>query len=131
MDDVRTPRAEVLYWTAILCSNTLGTAFGDFLADDSGLGFAGGAASITGVLLVVLVAFRFTRVSRTALFWIAFVLTRPLGATMGDVLTKPLDQGGVGFGTIGSSLVLAAVLSLCIVATGRKDRAGGGVAPAD
>ena len=131
VDDVRTLRAEVLYWTAILCSNTLGTALGDFLADDSGLGFAGGAALIAGLLLLVLVAFRFTRVSRTALFWAAFVLTRPFGATMGDVLTKPLDRGGLGFGTVGSSLVLAAALGICIVAAGRRQAAGERVDPGD
>jgi uncharacterized membrane-anchored protein len=83
---------------------------GDFLADDSGLGFAGGALVIAGLLAVVLVATFATRISRVALFWVAFVLTRPLGATMGDVLTKTHEQGGLGFGTIGSSAILAGLL---------------------
>lgn len=114
---VRTLRAEVFYWTAILISNTLGTALGDFLADDSGLGFAGGAALIGGLIGAVALAYFFTKISRTALFWAAFVLTRPFGATMGDVLTKKHEQGGLGFGTAGSSAVLAAVLVVVIVWT--------------
>jgi len=110
VDDIRTRRVEALYWTAILFSNTLGTALGDYLADDSGLGFAGGALLIASVLGVVMVATYFTSISRVLLFWIAFVLTRPFGATMGDVLTKGSERGGLGFGTIGSSVVLASVL---------------------
>jgi uncharacterized membrane-anchored protein len=101
---------ELLYWIAILFSNTLGTALGDFLADSSGLGFAGGAALIGSLLAVVLVLTFFTRISRVLLFWVAFVLTRPFGATVGDVLTKPGEKGGLGFGTIGSSAILAAIL---------------------
>jgi uncharacterized membrane-anchored protein len=103
-------RSEAFYWCAILVSNTLGTALGDFLADDSGLGFAGGALLIGGLLAVVLVLTYATRLSRVALFWIAFVLTRPFGATVGDVLTKGRDKGGLGFGTIGASAVLCGVL---------------------
>ena len=115
VDQVTTRRAELFYWSAILISNTLGTALGDFLADDSGLGFAGGAAVIGGLLCgVVLITF-FTRISRVALFWVAFVLTRPFGATMGDVLTKPNDQGGLGLGTAGSSAILAAALVVLIL----------------
>src|SRR5205823_3693975 len=102
-----------------LCSNTLGTALGDFLADDSGLGFAGGALLIGGLLGVVIVLFYFTQISRVALFWIAFVLTRPFGATMGDVLTKPTAKGGFGFGTIGSSAVLTGILVSVILFTMR------------
>src|SRR4051812_28589524 len=111
---IRTRRAEVLYWTAILFSNTLGTALGDFLADDSGLGFAGGALLIGGLLAVLLVLYFTTRISRVALFWFAFVLTRPFGATMGDVLTKPHEKGGLDLGTIGASAVLFAVLAALI-----------------
>jgi uncharacterized membrane-anchored protein len=80
------------------------------LADDSGLGFAGGAALIGSLLAVTVGLARYTRVSKTLLFWVAFVLTRPFGATMGDVLTKPHARGGLGFGTIGSSAVLLTVL---------------------
>jgi uncharacterized membrane-anchored protein len=108
----------MLYWTAILFSNTLGTALGDFLADSSGLGFAGGALLIGGLIALTALAMFFTPISKTLLFWIAFVLTRPFGATMGDVLTK--TKGGLGFGTIGSSLVLLSILVVCILWTGRS-----------
>ena len=95
---------------AILISNTLGTALGDYLADDSGLGFAGGALLIGSTIAVVALARYFTRIPGVLLFWLAFVLTRPFGATLGDFLTKPLEKGGLDFGTIGSSAVLAGVL---------------------
>jgi uncharacterized membrane-anchored protein len=124
VDQVTTRRAELFYWGAILVSNTLGTALGDFLADDSGLGFAGGAALIGGLLVLVVLAKFFTTISRVALFWVAFVLTRPFGATMGDVLTKSHAQGGLDFGTVGSSAILAAVLAvLVVVATRQQPRA--------
>lgn len=110
VDSVRSRKAEGFYWTAILLSNTLGTALGDFLADSSGLGFFGGAALIGSLLAAVLVAAFFTRLSRVALFWVAFVLTRPFGATLGDVLTKPRNRGGLDFGTLGSSAILAGLL---------------------
>ena len=110
VDRIRTRRAEVFYWTAILVSNTLGTALGDFLSDASGLGLLGGAALIGGAILLVALAARHTRISRVLLFWVAFVLTRPFGATFGDLLTKPARLGGLGLGTAGSSAVLAALL---------------------
>ena len=112
--NIKSFRAELFYWIAILVSNTLGTALGDFLADDSGLGFLGGAILIGGVLVLIVLATYLTKIPKTALFWAAFVLTRPVGATMGDVLTKMPDQGGLGLGTIGSSFVLAVVLILII-----------------
>src|ERR1041385_6159349 len=115
VDNIRTFKIEVLYWAAILFSNTLGTALGDFLADDSGLGFSGGALLIGGLLGLVVAAVYFTKISRVTLFWIAFVLTRPFVATMGDVLTKTHEKGGLGFGTIGSSAVLAAILGVAIL----------------
>jgi len=108
---------ELLYWTAILFSNTLGTALGDFLADSSGLGFKGGALLVGGLLALTVVAFYFTRTSKTLLFWIAFVLTRPFGATMGDVLTKSREKGGLNFGTVGSSIVLVSILGILILYT--------------
>ncbi|CAN5510590.1 membrane protein [soil metagenome] len=113
--DITTRRGELFYWTAILFSNTLGTALGDYLADNSGLGFAGGAMLIGGVLAVVLLAHYFTKLSPILLFWIAFVLTRPFGATFGDLLTKTREHGGLGFGTQGSSLILISVLVVLIV----------------
>ena len=108
--EIRSRRAEAIYWTAILVSNTLGTALGDFLADDSGLGFAGGAILIGVLLALILAAYYFSSISRVLLFWLAFVLTRPFGATMGDVLTKPIEKGGLNLGTIGSSAVLGGLL---------------------
>ena len=110
VDNVKTRTAELFYWIAILFSNTLGTAVGDFLADSSGLGFVGGALLIGSLLLLVLLAYFLTRLSRVLLFWIAFILTRPLGATVGDVLTKSKDKGGLNFGTVGSSAILAGIL---------------------
>ena len=101
---------KVLYWVAILFSNTLGTALGDYLADNSGLGFIGGALLIGSLIALVAAMACFTNISKVLLFWIAFVLTRPFGATFGDVLTKPPVKGGVGFGTAGSSAVLLGIL---------------------
>jgi uncharacterized membrane-anchored protein len=117
VSDIRTFKVELMYWAAILFSNTLGTALGDYLADDSGLGFAGGALLIGSFIALVVVAYWFTNLSKTLLFWIAFVLTRPFGATMGDVLTKTHEQGGLNLGTLGSSAVLGGVLVLLIAYT--------------
>ncbi len=119
---VETPKVELLYWITILVSNTLGTALGDFLADSSGLGFVGGALLISGLLALVLAAYYFTPISTVMLFWIAFVLTRPFGATLGDVLTKAHQQGGLGFGTIGSSIVLLSILVVCIIFVTLRER---------
>lgn len=122
VSEVHTTRAEVFYWLAILASNTLGTALGDYLADSSGLGFLGGALLVgSAIALVALAAWR-TRVDRVLLFWMAFVLTRPFGATFGDLLTKPPASGGLGFGTVGSSLILAVVLAACVVGTSLRER---------
>jgi uncharacterized membrane-anchored protein len=107
---IQTTKAELFYWVAILFSNTLGTALGDFLADDSGLGFLGGAVLIGGIIALIALAYYVTRLNRVLLFWLAFVLTRPFGATFGDLLTKPLAKGGLGFGTVGSSAILAILL---------------------
>lgn len=107
-------RVEVFYWTAILVSNTLGTALGDYLADSSGLGYAVSNGLISAGIAAMALAYLFTPVSRTALFWGAYVLTRPFGATMGDLLTKAPDHGGLGFGTVGSSAVLLGTLLLFV-----------------
>lgn len=93
-------------------SNTLGTALGDYLADDSGLGFLGSALLIGSLIAVIALFYKLSNISRILLFWLAFILTRPFGATFGDFLTKPLDHGGLSFGTIGSS----SVLSVCLIA---------------
>ena len=114
VDSIHTTKGELFYWTAILISNTLGTALGDYLADDSGLGFAGGALLIGSAIAAVVLAKFYTRISGVLLFWVAFVLTRPFGATLGDFLTKSHEKGGLDFGTVGSSLALAAVLVVLV-----------------
>lgn len=110
INNIDTFRGEALFWSAILVSNTLGTSMGDFLSDSSGLGYAGGALLVTGLLAVLLVLRYVPAVPNVLLFWLAFVLTRPLGATAGDFLTKPVAKGGLALGTLGSSLVLLTVL---------------------
>jgi uncharacterized membrane-anchored protein len=127
---VRSTRAEIFYWAAILCSNTLGTALGDYLADEEqgpGLGFVGGAiligAAIALIAAVYLIARRLKVSSVTlnvGLFWGAFVLTRPFGATFGDVLARGHEEGGLGFGPGGSSVVLGAILVAMIFYTSRR-----------
>ncbi|TDE49096.1 hypothetical protein [Flavobacterium sp. GT3P67] len=115
VNDIHTFRGETFYWIAILFSNTLGTALGDFLADNSGLGFLGGAILIGSLLVILILAHYFLKVSAVVLFWLAFVLTRPFGATFGDLLTKPLEKGGLNFGTIGSSTILFTILMVLIL----------------
>lgn len=117
VDHIRDPKIETFYWIAILVSNTLGTALGDFLADSSGLGYGLSNLLIAAGIGLTVLAYFFTRISRTVLFWIAFVLTRPFGATMGDLLTKTPDKGGLGFGTIGSTAVLLAILVAMVLMT--------------
>ena len=115
VSEIHSKRGEMFYWIAILFSNTLGTALGDFLADDSGLGFLGSALLISGILLVIVLLYYFTKCSRVILFWIAFILTRPFGATFGDLLTKPTEQGGFDYGTRGASAILFSVMILLII----------------
>ncbi|MCM3882823.1 hypothetical protein [Frankia sp. R82] len=107
---IDTLRGETYFWSAILVSNTLGTSMGDFLADSSGLGYAGSALLIVGLLALLLALRYHPAVSNVLLFWLAFVLTRPLGATAGDFLTKPVAKGGLALGTLGSSTILLALL---------------------
>lgn len=129
VENIKTVKVELLYWLTILFSNTLGTALGDFLADDSGLGFGGGVLLISGLLSVIILAKYYSRLSHVLLFWAAFVLTRPFGATMGDLLTKSHEKGGLGFGTIGSSIILSTLLIIFIVLTTRdvnKQKTGKG-----
>ncbi|MGW1641441.1 ATP-binding cassette domain-containing protein [Streptomyces lavendulae] len=128
--DIVTFRGEALFWSAILVSNTLGTSMGDFLSDSSGLGYAGSALLITGALLVLVALIRVPSVPNVVLFWIAFVLTRPLGATAGDLLTKPTIKGGLDLGTVGSSAVLLAVLFALMTYGHFRDRARGAGASA-
>lgn len=115
--NINSRKGELFYWFTILFSNTLGTALGDYLADDSGLGFMGGALLIGGIIALIAAAYYFTKINRIVLFWLAFVLTRPFGATFGDVLTKPIEKGGLDLGTAGSSSVLFAILLVLIMYT--------------
>ncbi len=122
VDRITTRKHEIFYWLTILVSNTLGTALGDFVATDAGLGFQRGALVFAALIAVVALAHRFTRISGAVLFWAAYVLTRPLGATLGDTLTKPHDAGGLNFGRIMSSLVIAAGMVLLIATTSLRKR---------
>ena len=118
--NITSPKAEVFYWTAILFSNTLGTALGDFLADDSGLGYEGGALVFAGALAVVAAAYFTMNISHTLLFWLAFILTRPLGATLGDLLTKPQANGGLDLSRISSSSLIAIFMIGFILLTSKR-----------
>jgi uncharacterized membrane-anchored protein len=112
VDPVTKRADEAFYWGTILVSNTLGTALGDFSADDLGLGFGGGALLFAGLIALVALLRLATRLPTTLLFWAAYVLTRPLGATLGDILTKPPASGGLGLDRLESSLVIAAAMAL-------------------
>ena len=120
VDTVHEPRAERYYWLTITFSQTLGTALGDWTADTGGLGYEG-AALIFGALLAVIAAlYYWTAISRVALFWTAFILTRPLGATLGDLLDKPVDHGGLAFSRPLASLVLAVAIVALVLLTSRR-----------
>lgn len=113
-ENISNRKDEVFYWVTILVSNTLGTALGDFTADDAGLGFERGALVFAALIAIVAAAHYFTKISDSVLFWAAYVLTRPLGATLGDTLTKPHEEGGLDLSRITSSLVIAAVMIVMI-----------------
>ena len=115
VDTVSTPRVEAFYWGAITFSQTLGTALGDWLADTGGLGYDGGALVFGAALLVVVVLYYRTQVSRVLLFWAAFILTRPLGATVGDFLDKPVADGGLNLSRPLASAVLAALIVAAVL----------------
>ena len=114
-------KEELFYWAAILASNSLGTAFGDLLADDLGFSYVQGALITATVIVVVVALHRFTRLDHMLLFWVAFIFTRPFGATFGDLLTKPLASGGLDLGTLPATLITAALLGLLIVVAHRRD----------
>jgi len=115
VESVRTPREETFYWVTIMFSQTLGTALGDWTADTAGFGYSGAAVVFGGLLALIAAAYFRTRVSRTALFWAAFVLTRPLGAVLGDLLDKPVASGGFAFSRPLASAVLLTVMVACLV----------------
>ncbi len=114
VNTVSTPKIETFYWVAILFSQTLGTALGDWMADTNGLGYEGGALVFAAGLALIAAAYFYTSISRTLLFWAAFILTRPLGATLGDLLDKPLNNGGLAFSRFYASAILAAVIIGCV-----------------
>ena len=120
VDHITTRPNEIFYWLTILVSNTLGTALGDFTADDLGLGFEKGALVFAVLIALVAAAYFLTRIPRSVLFWAAYVLTRPLGATLGDTITKPVAQGGLNFSRITASLVIAAAMVIIVWITHRK-----------
>jgi uncharacterized membrane-anchored protein len=115
-------KVEIFFWIAVLFSNSLGTAFGDFLSDNAGLSYAYGALVTAGIIGLVVVLHYFTRINTILLFWIAFIFTRPFGATFGDLLTKPISKGGLDLGTIPSSLITATLLIIIVIYSDKRDR---------
>ncbi len=122
-DSISTPKAEVFYWITITFSQTLGTALGDWIADTSGFGYLGGAVLFAALLVIVAALYFYTASSKILLFWAAFILTRPLGATVGDFLDKPLAKGGLDLSRPVASIVLAAAIAALIIFL--PQRAGG------
>ena len=116
IDTVSSPRSEIFYWVTIMFSQTLGTALGDWAADSAGLGYLGAGAVFGALLGLVLAAYFWTSISRTALFWATFILTRPLGAVTGDFLDKPVDAGGLALSRYAASAALLIFIVSCIVA---------------
>lgn len=119
-ENITTRENEVFYWVTILVSNTLGTALGDFVATSAGLGFERGALVFAGLIAIVAGVYLLTNVPNSVLFWAAYVLTRPLGATLGDTLTKPHVQGGFDLSRITSSLIITALMVVGIILTSRR-----------
>jgi uncharacterized membrane-anchored protein len=115
INTVNSPRTEMFYWLTIMFSQTLGTALGDWTADSAGLGYVGGAMVFSALLAVIVGLYYWTRLSRTLLFWAAFVLTRPLGAVVGDFLDKPVTAGGLALSRYSASAVLLVFIAGCIV----------------
>ena len=124
--NIRSRKNEIFYWMTILASNTLGTALGDFLADTKGFGYGGGALVFGGLIALIAAAYYVTKLSRTLLFWSAFILTRPLGATLGDILTKPHSHGGLDLDRFSSSAVIAIFMAICIMLTNLRKPAAPG-----
>ncbi|WP_416821419.1 hypothetical protein, partial [Cronobacter sakazakii] len=114
VDSVNSVRTESFYWVTIMFSQTLGTALGDWTADSEGFGYDGGILLFVGALAVIWLASRFTSISRTVLFWAAFILTRPLGAVVGDFLDKPIAKGGLELSRYGASATLVGMILVCL-----------------
>jgi uncharacterized membrane-anchored protein len=116
IDTVKSPKAEMFYWVTIMFSQTLGTALGDWTADTAGIGYLGGAIVFSSLLVLIAVACFWTTISRTLLFWTAFILTRPLGAVVGDFLDKPTNAGGLALSRFVASAILFTIIVACVVA---------------
>jgi len=115
VETIRSPKSEIFYWVTIMFSQTLGTALGDWTADTAGLGYRGGVMIYAALLAVIAAAYYRTNISRTVLFWVAFILTRPLGAVVGDFLDKPMNAGGLALSRYSASAALLAVIVACIL----------------
>lgn len=115
VEKIATRKGEILYWAAILVSNTLGTASGDWLSRNTGLGFRNAFFIIAGIMLLLLAAHYVTHINSMVLFWLAFILTRPLSAAAGDSITKPVSEGGLGLGTLWGSVALVGLLAALVV----------------
>jgi len=115
VNTVYSPKSELFYWVTIMFSQTLGTALGDWTADTAGLGYRGGAIVFGAMLAILAAAYYLTTMSRTALFWAAFILTRPLGAVVGDFLDKPISEGGLALSRYSASATLLVLIGLCIL----------------
>lgn len=120
VDTVSSPKAEIFYWVTIMFSQTLGTALGDWTADTAGLGYIGGAIVFGAMLAVISLAYYRTNISHTVLFWAAFILTRPLGAVVGDFLDKPISKGGLELSRYSASAVLLMLILSCILIFSHK-----------
>lgn len=115
VDSVSSPKSEMFYWVTIMFSQTLGTALGDWTADTAGLGYSCGAMVFGAMLAAVAAGYYWTKISHTALFWAAFILTRPLGAVVGDFLDKPISKGGLELSRYSASATLMVLIVLCII----------------
>lgn len=115
INTISSPKTELFYWVTIMFSQTLGTALGDWTADTAGLGYSGAAIVFGSLLLLVLAAYYFTKISRTVLFWAAFILTRPLGAVVGDFLDKPLAKGGLELSRYSASIAILLIILGCVL----------------
>jgi len=114
VSSISTPKAEMFYWLTIMFSQTLGTAWGDWTADTAGLGYEGGALVFSALLLLVIAGYFWTKISHTILFWAAFILTRPLGAVVGDYMDKPIAQGGLALSRYSASAALLVFIIACL-----------------
>ncbi|MFM9835710.1 MAG: hypothetical protein ACKVOA_06380 [Methylophilaceae bacterium] len=115
VNSISTPKAEMFYWVTIMFSQTLGTALGDWTADTAGMGYTGAMVLFGGLLMLIVATYYWSKISRTALFWAAFILTRPLGAVVGDFLDKPIAKGGLNLSRYSASLALFVFIVVCIL----------------